>query len=211
MSKEIKDDSYLDFEDDANSLYQEKPPLYRRIGSELISWVPIIIIAIVIATLLNVFVIISAIVPSGSMLNTIRLDDRMIGNRLAYVFGEPERGDIIIFIPPDNPKDLFVKRIIGLPGETVNIVDGKVYINDSEEPLQEDYIYDVNGNPWTDTGLSYTVPKDSYFVMGDNRNNSNDSRYWNNKYVPRDSILAKAAFVYWPISDIRCLGGYDYE
>ena len=91
-------------------------------------------------------------------------------------------------------KELFIKRIIGMPGETVEIKDGKVYINGSEEPLKDSFTPET---PVGDYG-PYTVPEDSYFVLGDNRNYSRDSRFWNNPYVAEDKILGKAVLRYFP-------------
>lgn len=120
--------------------------------------------------------------------------DRVIGLRFAYWFSEPERGDIVIFRYPDNEEKIYIKRVIGLPGETVEIIDGKVYIDGSEQPLQEDY---VNGVPTGNYG-PYVVPENSYFMLGDNRGNSEDSRFWTNKFVKKEKILAKAVVRYYP-------------
>ncbi len=170
---------------------------------EIISWVVTIALALALGLFIRNCVIINADIPSGSMENTIMTGDRIIGNRLAYIAGEPKRGDIIIFKYPDDETQNFAKRIIGLPGEKVDIIDGKVYINDSETPLEEDYLKEewlIAAGPY-----SYTVPDDSYFVMGDNRNNSLDSRYWINTYVPRSSILGKASLIYYPFDDAKFL------
>ena len=161
--------------------------------SELIQWAAVLIGAIILAVLINSFVIVNAQIPSGSMENTIMTGDRVFGNRLAYTFSDPKRFDIIIFRYPDDESQLFIKRIIGLPGETVEIRNGSIYINGSEEPLE-----DVETKePMEGSFGPYTVPEDCYFVMGDNRNNSNDSRYWDNKYVGEDMILARAKCVLW--------------
>lgn len=176
---------------------------------EILSWVKIFIVAILAATILDNFIIINANVPSGSMENTIMTGDRMIGNRLAYKFGEPKRGDVVIFKFPDDEEQNFVKRVIGLPGDKVTITDAKVYINDSATPLEEDYLPDE----WVtmNDGLTYEVPQDSYFVMGDNRNISNDARYWHNTYVNKDAIIAKAVVVYWPFSDAGWIESAEYS
>ena len=110
------------------------------------------------------------------------------------LFRSPQRQDIIIFRYPDDESQVFIKRIIGLPGETVQIIDGEVYIDDSAIPLDEEYL---KGIPEGSFG-PYEVPEDSYFVMGDNRNNSHDSRFWEHHYVERDAILAEAKFQYYP-------------
>ncbi|MCR4672125.1 MAG: signal peptidase I [Lachnospiraceae bacterium] len=166
----------------------------RKIAREVLSWVKVIAAAVIIAWAVDSFVIANVKVPSGSMEETVPAGARMIGFRLSYKFSEPERGDIVIFRYPDDREVDFLKRIIGLPGETVTIRDGLVYINDSEEPLEEDYItQEVYG----DFG-PYEVPEDSYFMLGDNRAVSKDSRYWENTFVPREDILAKVVFMYYP-------------
>lgn len=169
--------------------------------TELISWVKVIITAVVIALALDFLVIANAVVPTGSMENTVPVGSRIIGFRLYYLFEEPQRGDIVIFKFPDDEKKDYLKRIIGLPGDTVDIVDGKVYINGSEEPLDEPYLAEV---PVGSYG-PYVVPEDSYFMMGDNRNYSNDSRFWETTYVTRDELVAKAFIMYYPA--FKWLGG----
>ena len=145
---------------------------------------------------LNKLVYINAVIPSESMQTTIMKGDRIIGSRLAYKSKDPQRFDIVIFKYPDDPSQLFVKRVIGLPGETVNIVDGKVYINDSEEPLDDSFCPEA---PEGSFG-PYTVPEDCYFMLGDNRNHSMDSRYWTNTFVEKDAIEAQVAVRYWPLN-----------
>lgn len=164
---------------------------------EIISWIKVIAAAAIIAFLLNNFIIANSKVPSGSMENTIMTGDRVIGSRLAYTFTDPKRGDVVIFHFPDDPtnKIYYVKRIIGLPGDTIDIHDGKVYLNGSDAPLDEPYIR----QPMIpEAPEHYEVPADSYFMMGDNRNYSSDARRWNNKYVKRNKIIAKVLFRYYP-------------
>lgn len=110
---------------------EEEPFSWKK---EIISWIQIIVAAVVIALFLNNVIIANSRVPTGSMENTIMSHSRVIGSRLAYINSEPERGDVVIFKFPDNREVYYVKRVIGLPGETVNVVDGKVYINDSQPP-----------------------------------------------------------------------------
>ena len=122
-----------------------------------------------------------------------RKSHMIIGNRLAYINSEPRRGDIVVFYYPDDESQKFIKRIIGLPGETIYIADGIVYIDG--QPLDESaYLtvetYGVSG--------PFTIPENCYFMMGDNRNSSNDSRFWTNHFVSRDKIIAKALFCYYP-------------
>lgn len=162
---------------------------------EIFEWISVIVIAVVLALILDLFIIVNAVIPSASMETTIMTGDRIIGNRLAYINEDPARGDIVIFRFPDNEKELFIKRIIGMPGDTIEIIDGKVYINDSAEPLDEPYL---NVIPLGDYG-PITIPTDAYFMLGDNRNNSADSRFWNQPFVYRDKILGKAFVRYWPL------------
>lgn len=166
---------------------------------ELLLWIAAIAAGILTAVFISNFIIVNAEIPSGSMENTIMPGDRILGNRLAYLNSDPERFDIIIFRYPDDESQLFIKRVIGLPGETVEIRDGSIYINGSDEPLQ-----DVNiKEPMKGSFGPYTVPEDCYFVMGDNRNNSKDSRYWENTFVTKDEILGKAFFKYWPLNEMK--------
>lgn len=168
------------------------------IKKEVFSFVRLVLFAVVIALAINNFIIINATVPTGSMEQTIHKKSRMIGFRLSYVFSEPKRGDIIIFKYPENEKENYVKRIIALPGEYVEVKGGIVYIND--EPLDEDYVYFEGGaaDPRGDFEKTL-VPEGSYFVMGDNRNNSKDSRFWTKThFVKEDKILGKALFSYYP-------------
>lgn len=173
---------------------------------EVMSWINTVFMAVILAFIISKLLIVNAVVPTGSMENTIMPKDRLIGNRLAYKMDDPERGDVIIFRYPDDEKKLYVKRIIGLPGETVTIKDGKVYIGDSTEPLIENYIKEE----FTGEFGPYVVPDDSYFMLGDNRNNSLDSRYWENKFVKREKILGRAVFKYYPkITKIQNSSVYD--
>ncbi len=163
---------------------------------DLLGWVFPFAAAIVVAFLIKNYLIINANVPTGSMEYTIIPGDRLIGNRLAYISSGPERGDIIIFHYPDNEEEIYVKRVIGLPGETVRIENAQIFIGDSETPLEETYLKEewvVATGPYT-----FEVPEDCYFVLGDNRNDSWDARYWTNTYVSEDKILGKAIFTYWP-------------
>ena len=162
-------------------------------------YVKTFLIIFVIVFALNKLVYINAVIPSESMQDTILKGDRIIGNRLAYMSDDPERFDIVIFKYPDDPSEIFIKRVIGLPGETVEIKDGKVYIDGALEPLDDSFCPE---KPEGDFG-PYKVPQNCYFMMGDNRNNSLDSRYWTNHYVKKDAILAKASFRYWPFSRIE--------
>lgn len=170
----------------------------NSLGRELLEDVVLVIVVLAVVFILKNYVLINAVIPSDSMENTIMTGDRVFGNRLAYRFGEPERGDIVIFKYPDNEEELYIKRVIGLPGDKVEIRDGLVYLNDSAKPLEEPYLKET---PVGDYG-PYQVPEDGYFMLGDNRNWSKDSRFWENTYVTREEVLAKAVFRYYPFDEI---------
>ena len=187
-----------------------------KIWREIWDYARMIILVVIVVTLINNIVLINAKIPSESMENTIMTGDRIFGYRLAYglnidffgheinkKFKDPQRFDIIIFKYPDDESQLFIKRIIGLPGEKVQITNGKVYINDSETPLDDSFVAEV---PRGNFG-PYEVPEDSYFVMGDNRNHSRDSRYWKtSNFVTYDEIVGKAVVRYYP--SIKLLNNY---
>lgn len=158
---------------------------------EIFSWVKTIIICLIIAKIITGFLILNAKVPTPSMEQTIMVNDRLIGNRL-YKYGNHERLDIVVFKYPLDPtgETIYVKRLIGLPGETIDIVDGIVYVDG--EALVEPY---VNGIPYGSFG-PYIVPEGEYFMLGDNRNNSEDSRFWG--FVSEDEILSNILFRYYP-------------
>ena len=138
-------------------------------------------------------------IPSGSMLPTLQINDRLIIDKMSYNFRNPDRGDIIVFSPTDalkqqNFKDAFIKRLIGLPGDKVEVKEGKVYVNN--QALKENYIEDkpnYNFGP-------VTVPPNQFLVLGDNRNNSYDSHYWG--FVPRDRIIGRAVVRFWPLNRV---------
>jgi len=165
----------------------------KAVAHEIISWVLTIVVAVVVAYLITHVIIVNAKVPSGSMENTIMTGDRIVANRMSYWFSEPQRFDIVVFPFPDDEKQLFVKRIIGLPGETVEVINGAVYING--EPIDDSkYLKE----PMMGSFGPFVVPDGCYFMMGDNRNDSNDSRFWINKFVSGKKILGKAFLEYYP-------------
>ena len=162
-----------------------------------------VILAAVIFLLLQ-FTMQNFIVIGTSMQPNFQEGERVVANKLAYRFGEPERGDVIVFHPPGNRQEDYIKRIIALPGETVEVKNGVVYID--AHPLDEPY--PLNELP------KYTlphrkVPENEYFVLGDNRNNSNDSH--NNWTVPRGNIIGKAWLSIWPPSEWGAVPDYSLE
>ena len=135
-------------------------------------------------------------IESVSMENTLHPGYAVLVNRLAYRFSLPERGDIIVFDPPFQSPEPYIKRVIGLPGDEISIRDGTVYVNNTAIP--EPYIRErpVARGTWL-------VPEETVFVMGDNRNNSSDSRSWGP--VPDENIIGRAIFVYWPLDEMGSL------
>jgi len=177
-------------------------PLKKSLLREVVEY--LILIAVVVGGVwfMTEYVIINARIPTSSMEETIGVGDRIFGNRLAYRSNDPERYDIVIFKFPDDESKLYIKRVIGLPGETVVIRSGKVYINGSSEPLDDSFCPET---PLGDFG-PYVVPEGSYFMLGDNRNYSADSRFWVNTFVAREKILGKAVIRYWPIKEFGRVG-----
>lgn len=208
---------------------------------EIIEFLIPIIIALIISIIIKSCILANAVVPTGSMIPTINEKDRIIASRLAYKSDSPERYDVIMFSYPDNEDTTFVKRILGMPGETINVTGGKVYItradgktfaaedsfvNTAEVPkgnfgpfyipakgekitTDGSYCYAENGmNVGTTAFMSkyctkqsngdYTVSENLYFMIGDNINNSKDSRMWTNKYVAENKIIGKVVFKYYP-------------
>ena len=168
---------------------------------EALEFLAPIAIALVIAMVLKIFIFANAVIPTGSMLNTIQEGGRVFASKIEYTLHDPERYDIAIFRYPDNENEYFVKRVIGLPGETVNIRNGEVYVTDKDgntEKLRDDFVSPENKDRYNGT---FIVPEDSYFVMGDNRASSVDSRYWNTThYVSRDKFIGKVKLRYYPFN-----------
>ncbi|MGB3536296.1 MAG: signal peptidase I [Microcoleaceae cyanobacterium] len=161
-------------------------------------------LSIILALGIRTFVAEARYIPSGSMLPTLEINDRLIIDKLGYKFSDPQRGDVVVFSPTDalkqQYKDAFIKRIIGLPGETVEVNNGRVIVDG--ETIAENYIAE---EPQYDWGPQ-TVPENSYLVLGDNRNNSFDSHSWG--FVPYDNIIGRAVVRFWPLDR---LGGLDSE
>jgi signal peptidase I len=186
---------------------------------EALGWAKAIIGALVLAWVFTNFVIVNAQVPTGSMKNTINEGDRIIAWRPSYMFSEPERYDIVVFRGHGEDTTLYVKRIIGVPGDTLYIENGLVYVNGEEEPLRNDFVLGTHSDNFpyptryppndyvtlSEDGfpLYITVPEGHYFVLGDNRGNSVDSRSWGSEgtlrtFVADEQIQGRVLFRYWP-------------
>ncbi|NJN74244.1 MAG: signal peptidase I [Limnothrix sp. RL_2_0] len=151
---------------------------------------------------IRTFVAEARYIPSESMLPTLEINDRLIIEKVSYRFKDPKRGDVVVFYPTEvleqqNYTDAFIKRVIGIPGDVVEVNSGRVYVNGNQ--LEEDYI---NEAPDYDYG-PVTIPEDHYLVLGDNRNNSYDSHYWG--FVPREKLVGKAFVRFWPFNRVGTL------
>ena len=164
-----------------------------RWKDEAVAWFKTLASAAVYATLIVTFGFQVARVEGLSMAPTLEDQDRLIVNKLAYRIGEPRRGDIVMLYYPVDPDKSFVKRVIAEEGDQVRIVDGRVFVNDV--PMQDDFVA-PEYRSHDDYGPS-VVPEGFYFVMGDHRNNSSDSRHWG--FVPKKYIIGKVQLRWWPI------------
>ncbi len=184
--------------------------------SALRDWIESIVIAFCLAMVIRAFVVQAFKIPTGSMRMTLLEGDLILVNKFIYgakipftklrlpALSQPKRGDVVVFIYPEDKKKDFIKRLVGLPGESVEIKSGSIYIND--KPAQEpvfNRIYYYNRGDLGAEGRKIIVPKDSYFVLGDNSASSKDSRYWG--FVPKDNLLGEALIIYWPLYRIRII------
>ncbi len=179
---------------------KEELPAGERLRREIVSWVWVILIFLFI----HGSIVQARVIPSGSMEQTLLVGDHLLVDRLGYsaeipftgigsaLWREPQRQQIVVFRRPGQAD--FVKRIIGMPGDTVEVRNGAVYING--ELLKEPYVY--NGRPFENAG-PWHVPPGHYFMMGDNRGNSNDSRMWDDPFVPREDIIGTPLVIYMSI------------
>jgi signal peptidase I len=158
-----------------------------------------IVVAFVIAMIIRAFFIQAYKIPSGSMLNTLLIGDHILVNKTAYWFTQPKRGDIIVFEYPLEPDKDFIKRVIAVPGDKIKMINKVVYLNG--KPLNEpytrhesDFVFPEDINP-RDNFKEITVPQGYYFVMGDNRDSSFDSRFWG--FVREKAIKGEALVIYW--------------
>lgn len=193
--------------DGAVAADEARPRRIRRLLADratrrTIEWVALVVLALGVAFLLRTFVVQSFYIPSESMTPTLQVGDRVLVNKLAYRFGEPSRGDIVVFEAPPgegNPeiKDL-IKRVVALPGETVEGRGGEIFVDG--ERLRESWL--SNGARSRNFGPE-RVPEDHYWVLGDNRLDSRDSTFF--KSIPEDTLIGKAFVRIWPLSDFSTL------
>jgi signal peptidase I len=186
-----------------------------------------IVIAVILALFVRTFVLQAFKIPTGSMENNLLIGDHLLVNKFMYAptmagverailpIGTIRRGDVLVFKYPVEPDRDFIKRVIGLPGETLELKAKKIYINGTpldepyvhflEEPRRNSELAEVTSSDVRENYGPVTVPPNQYFMMGDNRDNSADSRYWG--FMPRDYVKGKALFIYWSYESER----EDYE
>ena len=187
-----------------------------RTKSVLREWIESIIVAFILAMIIRTFVVQAFKIPTGSMRPTLLEGDLILVNKFIYgakipftdlrlpTLSEPKRGDVVVFIYPEDPKKDFIKRLVALPQETVEIKNGTIYINDKAllDPIFNQRYY-YNRGELAREGQKIVVPGNSFFVLGDNSASSQDSRFWG--FVPRQNILGRAIIIYWPSNRIRII------
>jgi len=188
-----------------------------KVKSQAREWAESIIIAVILALVIRAFVVQAFKIPSGSMIPTFQIGDRIFVNKFLYgakipfteirlpALRQPKRGDIIVFRSPEDPKKDFVKRLIATEGETIEIRDGKIYIDNAliNEPSSIRNVYYTNEGDYGKEARVVTVPKDSYFVLGDNSGSSRDSRYWG--FAPKKNLIGKVIVIYWPLHRMKII------
>jgi len=183
----------------------------------VLEYVAVVAVAVLVALAVQAWLVKPYRIPSGSMLDTLRPGDRVLVNRVVYHLREPRRGDVIVFRYPQDPDVVFIKRVVGVPGDLLEARDGRLYVNGNK--AAEPYVHRTGGrldptvaqaaiagstlhDPWS-LAEPYRVPAGAYFVMGDNRTDSDDSRDWGT--VPRAAIVGEGLATYWPVSRLRAL------
>lgn len=189
--------------------FKKKKPAFQE-------WAESLFIAFIFAMIIRFFIVEPFKIPTGSMRTTLIEGDIILVNKFIYgakvpftkirlpALRAPKRGDVVVFIYPEDPKKNFIKRLVAVGGETVEIKNGSLYINDTavvDPKFSQRYYY--NRGDYGREEQKITVPKDSYFVLGDNSASSQDSRYWG--FVPKDNMLGEAIVIYWPPKRIRTI------
>jgi signal peptidase I len=182
-----------------------------------LEYATIVVVAVLVALAIQAWLLKPYRIPSGSMLDTLRPGDRVLVNRMVYRLRDPQRGDVIVFRYPQDPGVVFIKRVVGAPGDLLEVRRGRLYVNGRR--VAEPYVHRSGGrsdptvaqaavagstmhDPWS-LAKPYRVPAGNYFVMGDNRTDSDDSRDWGT--VPRAAIVGEGLATYWPLSRLRTL------
>jgi signal peptidase I len=174
--------------------------MFKRLGTFFLDIFEVIVFAVGIFFFIYLLIMRPHKISGQSMMPNFPDSEYLLTEKVTYYLRNPERGDVVVFTPPISNTDEFIKRVIGLPGENVMVQNDHVYINDKllQEPYLKDTVVTTGGTFLTD-GQEFTVPQGEYFVMGDNRPNSSDSRYWGP--ITKSAISGRAWIIYWPISN----------
>lgn len=181
----------------------------KQIGAFFLDIIETVVLALAIFVIIYLFLLQPHQVRGNSMYPNFHNNEYLLTNKLSYRLGKPERGDVIVFKAPKNQEYDYIKRVAGLPGEKIEIKNGKVYINDKvleESFLPEDYR--TSGGSFWREGQEASVPEGEYFVLGDNRSHSSDSREWG--VVPLENIIGKAWLRYWPLNKLGLVEEVKY-
>lgn len=188
--------------DETTPLAQEKAKESEKkksMGREIFEWIMVVVVAVAAALVIRTFVFEPVRVDGNSMLETLHDNEYMIVTKYQYLFGDPERFDVVICRYPDRGNTNFVKRVVGVPGDTVEVRGETLYVNG--EAISEDYIVHKPNYIYGPV----TVEEGHYFVLGDNRSNSNDSHASGVGQLERNQIMGKVRLVAWPFSDFRVI------
>lgn len=183
--------------------------IIKKIGALFLDIIETVVFALAIFVIVYLFLLQPHQVRGNSMYPNFYNNEYLLTNKISYRLGEPERGDVIVFKAPKNQEYDYIKRIIGLPGEEIEIKNGKVYVND--KPLKEFYLpedYKTSGGGFWREGQEMLVSEGEYLVLGDNRSHSSDSREWGT--VPRVNIIGKAWLRYWPFNKLGLIEKVKY-
>lgn len=174
--------------------------MLKRLGTFFLDIFEVIVFAVGIFFFIYLLIMRPHKISGQSMMPNFPDSEYLLTEKVTYYLRNPEQGDVVVFTPPISNTDEFIKRVIGLPGENVMVQNGHVYINDKllQEPYLKDTVLTTGGTFLTD-GQEFKVPDGEYFVMGDNRPNSSDSRYWGP--ITKSAISGRAWIIYWPISN----------
>lgn len=171
--------------------------------SEVREYIEAFVIAVVLALFIITFIAQSFLVQGSSMEPSLHHGQRLMVDKVTYRFSQPRVGDVVVFRYPTDTRRKFIKRVIGLPGDEIHIKDGYLFLNGKR--LLEDYIHGPTYGAYTRDYGPVTVPAASYFVLGDNRRNSDDSRYPDVGFVPVSLVVGRAIVVYWPLTEVGIL------
>ena len=172
--------------------------ILRRIGNFLLDIIQTVVVALSLFVIVYLFFFQPHQVKGSSMMPNFVNAEYLLTDKISYRFDEPARGDVVVFKAPKNEEYEYIKRIIGLPNESIKVENGSVFIND--EKLEENYLSEdlrTNSGSFLKEGQRFLIPEDYYIVMGDNRNHSSDSREWGP--VPKENIVGKTWLRYWPL------------